>query len=161
MNVVEELPLYYHSLQFCIREKCRVVEFLELHVRDRTENKVRSAKRWPGSLTSSLTDACFPFLLCCEGSEQDRENAAKGLSTYVYSSQQQSLSRKSLAVIAASRKWFERVISELHRAQSHIQDWIKKPFDERNEAWLRARRWLGPLTSCRREVSAFDSSLVC
>ena len=163
MNVVEELPLYYDSLQFK-RFFCPIGELccFELHVCDRTENKVLlSAKRWPGPLTNSLIDTFFLFPSCCEGSEQDRENAAKGLSPYGDSFQQQLLRKKSLVVIVASRKWFEGVISEPCHPKSHVYDRFKKAFEERN-ARLRAKRWLGPLTSCRSDVgvSAFETSLV-
>ena len=170
MNVVEKLSLYYDSLWFeGLFGPTRISWRVQLHARDRTdkafkENKVQlNTKRWPSSLTNSLTDTCFPFPSCCEGSEQDRENAAKGLSPYGDSSQQQLLRKKSLVVIVASRKWFEGVISEPCHAQSHVYDRIKKAFEERNYVRLRARRWLGPLTSCRSdvEVSAFKISLVC
>ena len=98
--------------------------------------------------------------LCCEGGKWDRENAAKGLSPYSDTSQQQPLSEKSLEVIETSRKWLEQVISD-----SNIHKRVKKillELHEKEPSRTRAKRQLGVLaiTTCLTEagLSAIDKA---
>ena len=98
--------------------------------------------------------------LCCEGGKWDRENAAKGLSPYSDTSQQQPLSEKSLEVIETSRKWLEQVISD-----SHIHKRVKKillELHEKEPSRTRAKRQLGVLaiTTCLTDagLSAIDKA---
>ena len=99
--------------------------------------------------------------LCCEGGKWDRENAAKGLSRYSDTSQQQPLSEKSLEVIETSRKWLEEVINKSRRTQSNIHDKIKKAFEEIKKVRSRTRRGLGPLTSCLADAVLSLSDKAC
>ena len=98
--------------------------------------------------------------LCCEGGKWDRENAAKGLSRYSDTSQQQPLSERSLEVIQTSRKWLKQVISD-----SHIHKRVKKillELHDREPSRTRAKRWLGVLTitTCLTDagLSAIDKA---
>ena len=102
----------------------------------------------------------FAIPSCCEGQEQVGGNAAKGLSPFGDSSQQQPLGNKSLEVIANSTKWLEGVISESRRTQSHVHDKIKKAFEEIKKVRLRTRRGLNPLVSCLTDagLSAIDKA---
>ena len=80
----------------------------------------------------------FTFPLCCEGREQDRKNAVKELSPYGALPQQQSLSEKSLEVIAKSKKWLEGAIGD-----PHVHNRIKRVFLEirREKVRRRVKRW--------------------
>lgn len=99
--------------------------------------------------------------LCCEGGKWDRGNAAKGLSPYSDTSQQQALSEKSQKVIETSRKWLEQVISKSHRTQSNVHDKIKEAFEEIKKTRIRARRELSPLTSCLADAVLSLSDEAC
>ena len=115
-------------------------------------------------VTAVLVFAGVIFLaipLCCEGGKWDRENAAKGLSPYSDTSQQQPLSERSLEVIETSRKWLEEVISESRRTQSNVHDRIKKAFEEINKVRRRTRKGLGPLTSCLADAVLSLSDEAC
>ena len=81
----------------------------------------------------------FAIPLCCEGRERDRKNAVKELSPYgALPQQQQSLSEKSLEVIAKSKKWLEGAIGN-----PHVHNRIKRVFLEirREKVRRRVKRW--------------------
>ena len=99
----------------------------------------------------------FAIPLCCEAHEQVGGITVKGLSPFSDSSQQQSLSKESLEVIAASREWLKEVIND-----SHIHEEVKKAFLEmhgRKVVRVRAKRWLGALTITSCLTSAALSAL--
>ena len=99
----------------------------------------------------------FTIPLCCEGHEQVGGNAAKGLSPFGDSYQQQPLSKKSQEVIVASRKWLKGVIND-----SHIHEEVKKAFLEmhgKKVVRVRAKRWLGALTIASCLTSAALSAI--
>ena len=102
----------------------------------------------------------FAIPPCCGGHEQVEGYAAKGLSSFSDSSQEQPLSKTSLEVIANSTKWLEGVISESRRTQSHVHDKIKKAFEEMKKVRRRTRRGLGPLANCLADavLSFFDEA---